>query len=59
MSKIRLIVVYRKLSWLNLSYNKIEYLQGFQDLWGPEYNLAIVQIHGNQIEYEMIYFNLI
>ncbi|CAF0970491.1 unnamed protein product [Adineta steineri] len=39
-----------KLSWLNLSYNKIEYLQGFQDLWGPEYNLAIIQIHGNQID---------
>ncbi|CAF1447071.1 unnamed protein product [Adineta steineri] len=40
----------KKLSWLNLSYNKIEYLQGFQDLWGPEYNLAIIQIHGNQID---------
>ncbi|CAF0920868.1 unnamed protein product [Rotaria sordida] len=39
----------KKLSWLNLSYNKIEYLQGFQDLWGAEYNLAIIQMHGNQI----------
>lgn len=43
-------IFFRKLTWLNLSYNKIGYLQGFQDLWGPEYNLAIVQIHGNQIE---------
>ncbi|CAF1449618.1 unnamed protein product [Adineta ricciae] len=40
----------KKLSWLNLSYNKIEYLRGFQDLWGAEYNLAIVQLHGNQID---------
>ncbi|CAF2860117.1 unnamed protein product [Rotaria sp. Silwood2] len=40
----------KKLSWLNLSYNKIEYLQGFQDLWGPEYNLSIIQMHGNNID---------
>ena len=40
----------RKLTWLNLSYNKIEYLQGFQDLWGHEYSLAIIQMHGNHIE---------
>ncbi|CAF5104429.1 unnamed protein product, partial [Rotaria sp. Silwood1] len=39
-----------KLSWLNLSYNKIEYLQGFQDLWGSEYNLSIIQMHGNHID---------
>ena len=47
-----MVVVFssRKLTWLNLSYNKIEYLQGFQDLWGAEYNLAIIQMHGNHIE---------
>ncbi|CAF4364535.1 unnamed protein product [Rotaria socialis] len=40
----------KKLTWLNLSYNKIEYLQGFQDLWGNEFNLNIIQIHGNHID---------
>ncbi|CAF1364747.1 unnamed protein product, partial [Didymodactylos carnosus] len=40
----------KKLTWLNLSYNNIEYLQGFQDLWGPQYNLSILQMHGNQID---------
>lgn len=40
----------KKLTWLNLSYNRIEYLQGFEDLNGPEYNLSIVQLHGNRID---------
>lgn len=41
---------FRKLTWLNLSYNRLEYLQGFEDLKGPEYNLSIVQLHGNRLE---------
>ncbi|CAF1355691.1 unnamed protein product, partial [Didymodactylos carnosus] len=40
----------KKLTWLNLSYNNIEYIRGFQDLWGPQYNLSILQMHGNQID---------
>lgn len=32
---------------LNLSYNKIQYINGLSDIWGTEYSLDSLQLHGN------------
>lgn len=34
---------------MNLSFNKIQYLNGLNDLGGRDYNLETLLLHGNQI----------